>query len=561
MILDIAEIEPGAVLRGDICIVGGGAAGIAMALALEGSGRRVILLEAGGMRAERETQALAAGELAPGSRHPPPHRYRPRRLGGATTLWGGRCMPLDPIDFARRDWVPHSGWPIGPDDLAPWYPAANALCEAGDFAYAGLPGMPQILAGFAGADFTDDAIERFSCPTDFAARYRARLAADPDLRVVLHANVTRIALSPDGALVRAITARDLGGRAVRVVCRDTVLAAGGLEVARLLLASRDRHAKGIGNAHGQVGRYYMCHLAGTLGRVRPAVTVAHGYTLSDEGIYCRRRFALTAAAQRRLRIGNMVARLHHPRIADPSHGSGALSALLFAAPFVTPEYATRLRDGAAAGWANRLRHAANIAATPRHTAQFLAHWLARRTLAARKYPSIVVRPPAGIYSLDIHAEQAPNPDSRVTLSAETDALGVPMPRVDWRHTELDVRTVRLGLRALAADLAAGGTAALDWDEATLEADLLRDGAYGGHHIGTARMSADPRHGVVDAECRVHGIANLWIAGSAVFPTSGQANPTLTLVALALRLAARLVKEGRGFAAEPHQGGPPWTRLP
>ena len=539
MILDAAALEPGCALQADLCIVGAGAAGIALALPFEGSHKQVVVLEAGGERPEPATQALAAGELAPGCRHPPPHLYRPRRFGGATTLWGGRCMPLDPIDFAERPWVPHSGWPIGFDDLASYYPAANRLCEAGDFVYAAWPDMPPILRRYSGEHFIDDRLERFSCPTDFAARYGPRLKVARNIRVVLHANVTHIATGEDGR-VTAIEASTLGGRRLAVRADNYVLATGGLEIPRLLLASRGpRHPAGIGNAHDLVGRFYMCHLAATLGTVRPRVPVQHGYSQSDEGVYCRRRFALTAAAQHRLRTGNMVARLHHPCIGDPSHGSGALSSLVFAAPLIAREYATRLQDGGGGGLKNLVRHAGNIAATPRHTAAFLAHWLRHRTLASRKFPSIVVRPPRGAYSLDVHAEQFPNPSSRVTLAHEADALGLARLRIDWRHLPADIDSVRTGLRALADDLSQSATAEFDWDGDALESDLLRDGAYGGHHLGTARMADDPRHGVVDAECRVHGVANLWIAGGAVFPTSGQANPTLTIVALALRQAARL----------------------
>jgi choline dehydrogenase-like flavoprotein len=420
--------------------------------------------------------------------------------------------------------------------LAPYYPEANRLCEAGDFAYQAEPDMPPILQGFAGRSFVDSGIERFSCPTDFGLRYRARLAAAPNIRVVLHASATNIA--SERGDVTAVEACTLGRRSLRVQATNFVLATGGLEIPRLLLASRDHHPDGLGNQNDLVGRFYMCHLAGGLGVVRPSVPVNHGYGRSEEGIYCRRRFAVTAAAQRRLRSGNLVARLHHPRVSDPSHRSGALSALVFAAPFIASEYATRLGDGRL-GLGRHLRHAANVATAPRETAGFLLHWLRHRTLAARKFPSIIVRPPGGAYSLDIHAEQFPNPDSRVLLGRECDALGMRRLLVDWRHLPADVLTVRRCLQALSTDLAESKTARLDWDEETLEADLLQDGAYGGHHLGTTRMAADPRRGVVDADCRVHGTRNLWIAGGSVFPTSGQANPTLTIVALALRLAARL----------------------
>ena len=191
-----------------------------------------------------------------------------------------------------------------------------------------------------------------------------------------------------------------------------------------------------------------------------------------------------------------------------------------------------------------LAHLRNVATDARGTAGFLLHWLRHRTLAARKYPSVIVAPRDNRYSLDFHAEQEPNPMSRVSLTQERDALGQQRVLVDWRHTALDLHTVRAAFAALASQLAQCGAGSLAYDPAEVELAALQDGAYGGHHIGTARMSADARTGVVDSDCRVHGLANLFVAGSAVFPTSGQANPTLTIVALALRLAEYLKKPAR-----------------
>jgi choline dehydrogenase-like flavoprotein len=336
----------------------------------------------------------------------------------------------------------------------------------------------------------------------------------------------------DGARVNRLTVRTLAGRSFTVAPRQTILATGGLEVARLLLAC------GLGNAHDQVGRTYMCHIAGVVGRLHLNTApgqVAHGYEVAPDGTYCRRRLAPTFAAQRETQIASSVMRLHFPNIRDPIHRTGPLSALYLAKPFISYEYAKRLTGGpgGAALW---LRHARNVAADPFGTAGFLLHWARRRTLAARKFPSVIVQPRANLFSLDYHAEQQPNPESRVTLSHETDALGMNKLRIDWRYTRLDVHTATETLRLLQQDIAAWGHGTLDYDPAEVEHAITRDGAYGGHHIGTARMGTTPASSVVDSNCRVHGIANLYIAGSAVFPTSSQANPTLTIVALALRLA-------------------------
>ncbi len=561
MILHAGAIDAGTVLRADVCIVGAGAAGIALALSLRGSGLDVLLLEAGGERAEPASQALYRGEVADPALHSAPDRYRQRRFGGSTTIWGGRCVPFDAIDFERRAWVPHSGWPFGREALLAHYAVASTLCESGPFAYSAeavAGGVPEMLAGFAPEHFDTATIERFSCPTDFGRRYRHRLAAQAGLRVVLGASVTRIVTDEGGTAVRRLevaragrTARD-GDPGFSVAAGRVVLATGGLEVPRLLLASRGPqggpHADGIGNARGLVGRFYMCHVAGTYGTVRlsEGARVFHGYVRDADGSYCRRRWALGEAAQRQQGVGGFVARLHHPRIPDPAHRTGALSGIWLARRLIRYEYGRRL-SGEAPGRAAWLRHAGNLVADAPGTAGFLLHWLRRRTLAERKFPSVVIRPRADLFSLDLHAEQVPNPSSRVTLGQGVDALGLPVLRVDWRPDPLDLRTVRVGTRLLAQDLGRSGLAALEDEPAGVEHAMLRDGAYGGHHIGTARMASDPREGVVDADGRVHGMRNLYVAGSAAFPTSSQANPTLTVVALAVRLAEHLRAEAAVMA--------------
>lgn len=546
MILDAATLLDGTALQADLCIAGAGAAGIALALALADSGLSVLLLEAGGEREDPTVQDAYAGTVADERMHSPLNHYRQRRFGGSTTIWGGRCMPLDPIDFVQRDWIPASGWPIGVQDLAPWYPEANRLCEAGEFAYTvaeafGPASRRALVEGFASEAFRTDTLERFSLPTDFARRWRRPLERAPRLRVLLGASVAQLAFEPGGRLLGGLTARTAGGRVLQVLARRYVLAAGGLEIPRLLLASPGASGRGVGNAHDVVGRYYMCHLAGTLGSIElaPGHAAWHGYDVADDGVYCRRRFALTAAAQQRLQAGNFVARLHHPRITDPHHRTGILSLLYLAKSVIPYEYGKRLHGGEPVGPGIWLAHVRNVAADVPGVARFLAHWLRHRTLAERKFPSVIVPPRQPRYSLDFHAEQVPLRESRVTLGEGRDAHGMPRLHVDWRYAPQDVATVQRAVAQLAADFAASGTGRFDYDPGEVEAEMTRYGAYGGHHIGTARMGADPRTSVVNADCRLHEVDNLYLAGSAVFPTSSQANPTLTIVALALRLADHL----------------------
>jgi choline dehydrogenase-like flavoprotein len=536
----------GAVLRSQLCIIGAGPAGIALALQFIGTSTDVVLIAGGGLEHDDKAQALYAGEVADEALHSPLTEYRHRQFGGSSATWGGRCMPFDPIDFEPRDWIAGARWPIKYQDIAPFYPAAQTFVEAGDFNYdartAVEGGMRAMIAGFEPKAFDADAIERFSCPTHFGRRYGQRLKRAPNIRVLLHAHAVEICRAGAGDAIGHVVLRTLGGAEFRVEASRFVLAAGGIETARLLLASRSSDAQGLGNAHDQVGRNYLCHIAGTMGELAITASehsVFHGYDRAWDGSYCRRRLALRPEIQREKRIGNIVMRLHHPRLPDPAHGRGILSAIFLAKPFISYEYSKRLHGGEAFSAGLALRHLWNVVREPLGTAGFLVNWARRRTLAERKFPSLIVAPRNNLFSLDIHAEQVPNPESRVTLSHSLDAFGTPQARVEWRYRPLDLETVRVALGLLKDDLAQWGGGRLRYDEADIPDAMLRDGAYGGHHIGTARMAASPEEGVVDRDARVFGTSNLYVAGSAIFPTSSQANPTLTIIAFALRLAEHL----------------------
>jgi choline dehydrogenase-like flavoprotein len=549
MIIDAKDPATPQSLCADVCVVGAGAAGISIALQFLGTKTRVLLLESGGLQHEAATQQLYSGTVVDERLHSAADRYRERRFGGTTTVWGGRCMPFDPIDFETREYMPESGWPLAYESLLPYYAQANRLCEAGDFCYTAdaclqRRGRPMI-AGFVSDYFSSDTLERFSCPTDFGRRYGQRLAAAGNVTVLLHANVTAIRLQPEGERVRGLEVCTLDGRHLQITAGHYVLATGGLEVARLLLASRDVQPQGIGNRHDIVGRYYMCHLAGTMGCLTlalPGSAVHHGYEISDEGIYCRRRLALRPEAQRARRLGNFIARLHHPRITDPAHRNAVLSLLYLAKPLIPYEYAKRLHGDEAAGPMRWLSHCVNVLRQPLDAMEFAWMMLRKRKLAERKFPSIIVRSRANLYSIDFHAEQQPNASSRVTLEERQDALGMQRLRIDWRYTAEDLRTVREAMALLASEFARAGVGELQFDPETIEAEVTRYGAYGGHHIGTTRMGSDARSSVVNPDGRVHGVSNLFIASAATFRTSSQANPTLTIVALALRLASHLQQQ-------------------
>jgi choline dehydrogenase-like flavoprotein len=307
-----------------------------------------------------------------------------------------------------------------------------------------------------------------------------------------------------------------------------------------MLASNDVRPAGVGNDHDQLGRYYMSHLAATFGEVtfnRPA-EIAFDYTTDAAGAYVRRRLALTAKAQRELESLNVIFRTQLPDPADPAHGDPILSAMFLVKDLVLYEYSRKFREGARPPMAHA-RHVGNILRNPGRLAVFADKWVRKRVLADRKLPSVVLGSKLGKYALEFHAEQAPSPDSRLTLTDARDALGMPRLRADWRMTEQDGDSLLKAYALLARELERTGVGRLDYRPEDLVAKAQAEGAYGGHHLGAARMSEKPADGVVDPNCRVHGVENLFIASGAIFPTSSQANPTLTILAISMRLAEHL----------------------
>ncbi|MGR4865413.1 GMC oxidoreductase [Caulobacter sp. LARHSG274] len=527
----------------DVCIVGGGAAGLTIAADLMGKGLKILVLEAGTGKSNKQIQQAYQGEIVDPALHPKIDQYRVRALGGTSRIWGGRAIPLDAIDFEKRDWLPHSGWPIDRGTLEPYYPAALLAAEAGAHAHdpaSALPGRPDALVRGLQAKDIATTIERFSRPTNFWERYGPALSAASDTHVASRAAVVSIRLTPDGKSVDHLTVAGPDGKIHEVRARSYVIAMGGLETTRLLMASNDVAPHGIGGGSGQLGRYYMSHLCATASTATfsgPPSDVAWDYEQDAAGIYLRRRLWITEAAQRSRHILNTTFRTHLPDVGDPDHGDPILSAMFLVKDMVLYEYARKFSDRQVS-WSDRGRHVMNIVTNPVRLARFGWNWVQKRNLASRKLPSVVLGSPQNRYPMEFHAEQAPNPDSRLTLMDGKDALGMPRLKVDWRTSALDIESLERAHAVLAATLEASGTGRLMFDPQSLEVKA-KTGIVGGHHLGTTRMSADPRDGVVDADCKVHGVDNLFIASGSVFPTSGQANPTLTILALALRLSDHL----------------------
>ena len=554
MIVDARPDSAPRALETEIAIIGSGAAGLTLALELDRMGVACVVLEAGGDGFDKTAQAFyRAASISPDN-HGPVHMYRRREFGGTTSIWGGRCIPFDPIDFEDRPWIPHARWPITHEAVAAHYGRALDICKAGPEAFLAKDGLPgaqgPMVEGVTSEDVILDRIERFSEPTHFGRAYRSQIEASQTVTVLVNAIVTEILAEPSGAAVTGVLAKTTTGAEVRVKARTVVVAAGALETARILLASRSAKACGLGNEKDLVGRFYQSHLEGEVGEIqfkRPAAEVRLDYERSPQGVYCRRYIWLSPEAQRREKLAGLLMRPSHASIADPAHKDPVLSAMYVVKDLLVPEYGRRMtsteRSVAGRLGASRgelfARHLTNVVLGSPRLMGFAVNWVSKRNLAKRKLPSVVLRDGRNRYVLDVNAEQTPNPDSRVYLSDEADALGVPRLHIDWRTTDQDRDMVARAMPLLQAAFGASGAAEIEFGARTpteYAANLTR---IGGHHIGTARMGATADEGVIDANGQAFDCRGLYVAGAAMFPTSGFANPTLVLVALSLRLAQHL----------------------
>jgi choline dehydrogenase-like flavoprotein len=484
-------------------------------------GHTVVLLESGGLDYEAPVAALNAGENR-GEDYYELEDSRLRFFGGTTAIWGGRCAELDPIDLERRDYVPHSGWPFDWAELQRWYEEARPLFdlppqrpEPGMLTRAGVP-LP-VFEGLETPLWTFD--RRFN---RFAWESCADLEADPKCQIVTHATVTRIAAAEGQRGIDRVEARALGPGRATVRARSFVLAAGGVENPRLLLVSD------LGNGHDQVGRYFMEHPHARGGRVVKGAAwqllKAFGRRHRVGGQDLAALIAPSPALQRREGILNtsltVVAR--QPQGRRQFVGMKAYSGLKHSMAPTKSGRALWMVTKKAAGWAQR-------------------HVDPARPWLLHKLGSLEV-------ALLVRAEQAPNPDSRVTLTGERDATGVPRVALDWRLSEIDIRSVAVLVDTLGAELRRLGLGTVEpakWlGSGTWRTDpLISSHPIGGyHHMGTTRMGGDPKTSVTDGDGRVHGLGNLFVAGSSLFPTGSWANPTLTIVALALRTAERISTE-------------------
>ncbi len=526
----------------DITVVGSGPAGLAVALSCAKAGRSVCVIESGGRNVERAAERLSRAEIVDARRHVPMDIAVRRGLGGTSSLWGGRIVPLDEIDFDRRFVGEDAEWPIKHSDLSVGY------SDAAEF--FGLPDadFKSQVVGFSLPAGVHTADLELWCPeTDMARLHLAQLDAPNGPRVLLGATVVGLEFDESNRRVRRVVIATADGRRT-IPVKNLVLAGGGLESTRLLLSEQRRYPQMFGGVDGPLGRYYMGHISGKIASIalaKPPDVESLDFFLARCGGFARRRFTFDRQVLHDSSIQNIALWIDNPPFDWAAHRSGTLS-LVYLALAIGPIGRRLVSEAVRASHVgptpgNYLKHIRNIFSAPHRTAREIFHVLRDRYVSKPRRPGFIIRNEAGRYALHYHAEQRPNADSRVTLADSTDELGVPRLKIDLRYRRDDAASVVKAHVLLNAALTESGHGSLEyWQPETKRIDHVMDQASDGiHQIGTTRMSASSKTGIVDQHCRVHGIDNLYLASTSVFPTSGQANPTFTAVALALRLARRL----------------------
>jgi choline dehydrogenase-like flavoprotein len=524
---DARELASGQQVEADVCIVGAGPAGISIARELIGNGARVWLLESGGRDVERRAQLLNRGQSVGYPIHRP-HQSRVRAFGGTTRHWlrpgdeTWAARPLDPIDFEVRPGIRFSGWPFDRTHLDPYYAHAQTICQLGPYSYD--PGRWADQERTPPLPLPSGAVETTLFHHGTAAGfddYYQEFVRAPNVTLLLNASVVDLATREDPGRVDRVELRREDGSRCFVRAGWVVLAAGGIENPRLLLLSRRVHRRGLGNDRDLVGRFFAERLSARTGYIVPEAPGLIGRA----GLYPVHEAVPEVWVQGALRVRDAVQRerqlLNCAFFLPTLNLSMTAEAVRSAATLVK----ARRRRPLPAGMVGHLR---NVTTGLGDLGVFARDRL-RRPDHGRS-----------VLALRVQGEQAPNPDSRVTLGTRRDQFGLPVARLDWRPAASDRASIRSSQEIIDEALRAAGLGHVELMLGDEHPPALLEGNF--HHLGATRMHTDPAQGVVDADCRVHGVRNLYVAGSSVFPTYGCSNPTLTVVALALRLADHLKKQ-------------------
>ncbi len=552
----------------DICVIGSGPAGISLAREFIDQNLEVALLESGGIADDPDIQMLADGKNVG-------HAMRPmavckRQLGGNSNVWsikirpeqnqiGVRYVPYDEIDFEKRDWIPNSGWPFSRSHLLPYYERAQKVCKLGSFAYEPDAWETRDSDRLPiDSKTVETGMFQFGPAKTFYADYRDELEAAQNVDIITYATVVDIRVNDSGKAVTSVKIAAPGGKEAWVHAKVFVLATGGFQNARLLLAANHQQPAGLGNQYDVVGRYYHDHPQAVGGYFIPKSRQLFNQTaLYDlrqvEGIPVMGFLRLSRSVLEREGLLNTNA-IFFPRPSERQAKAVISFKYLLQTMFGSQKWQLDpKKTKGLSGLLHRIPEAplSNLA----NAALGFDYVLRAAYLAKTQNQSLLPNLGRGGWS-DLSdnsqrfkqfevmhlLEQSPDPDNRIVLSRDRDALGCQKMELHWRWSHDDAARVVRAQHILADELqrAGLGTFHVELDEAGLPKIGRPTGSA--HLMGTTRMHDNPRYGVVDANCCVHGINNLFVAGSSTFPTGGYANPTLTVVAMALRLGDFIKQE-------------------
>lgn len=542
MIISSNNVPANTELTFDICIIGAGPAGITLARELKHLPIRICLLESGSFEFNEATQALCEGENT-GSTFTPMHEMRRRQFGGLSSTWnieisehltGVRYMPLDAIDFEKREGVPYSGWPFAKAHLDPYYQRAHEVCKLGLYTY-NVQDWEKEDNSFNRLDLNEERVQtsmfQFGPKNVFAGEYRKDLEQSDSVTLLLQSNVVELETNDTATTVTKAQVANLEGNRFAVSAKAFVLATGGIENARLLLLSNKIEPNGLGNKHDLVGRFFMDHPLVRCGILVPKDPDIFNHTSlydlhTEKETPVMGKLTLAEALLRNQQLLNSSALLFPRKKEYKPSGKESLKAI-----------SSSIRKG-------RIPHGVlgHLKTVAQDLDVLTVFWFKHRLRHKKPFPHLSKggwfsssdkEKKYSVFEVIQQTEQAPHPDNRVTLSSKRDALGCPKASLNWHWRQTDTESLQQWQGILAEEFTRAGLGKLHIEQEDGRPHMLAPSTH--HNMGTTRMHDDPTQGVVDKNCRVHHMSNLFVAGSSVFPTGGYANPTLTIVALAVRL--------------------------